>query len=157
MNDQLTWSTGTASVWAVIRRQAAAHALSTHRRSDSDSSSDNNVLNTSGYLLSTTHVKVARQRQTINPVDLPTFLFRYPHLRYQWVARQPSGQRAGLRRRRARVQIAAATLSGDSLRQTVHNHRTSVHQAAKLVAALFRVAGITAGLEESNGSLLPGL
>jgi len=29
----------------------------------------------------------------------------------------------------------------------------SVHQAAKLVAALLRVAGVTAGLAESNGSL----
>jgi len=42
---------------------------------------------------------------------------------------------------------------GDSLRQTVHTHRTSVHQAAKLVAALLRVARVTAGLAESNGSL----
>jgi len=32
------------------------------------------------------------------------------------------------------------TLSGNSLRQTVHTHRASVHQAAKLVAALLRVA-----------------
>ena len=48
-------------------------------------------------------------------------------------------------RRRARVQIAAATLSGNSLRQTVHTHRASVHQATKLVAALLRVAGVTAG------------
>jgi len=55
------------------------------------------------------------------------------------------------------VQIAAATLSGDRLRQTVHTHRASVHQATKLVAALLRVAGVTAGLEESNGSLPPGL
>ena len=73
------------------------------------------------------------------------------------MARYPSGQRAGLRRIRARVQIAAATLSGDSLRQTVHTHCASVHQAAKLVAALLRVAGVTAGLAESNGSLPPGL
>ena len=43
------------------------------------------------------------------------------------------------------VQIAAATLSGNSLRQTVHTHCASVHQAAKLVAALLRVAGITGG------------
>ena len=35
-------------------------------------------------------------------------------------------------------------------------HRASVHQAAKLVAAVLRVAGVTAGLAESNGSLLPG-
>jgi len=32
-----------------------------------------------------------------------------------------------------------------------------MHQAAKLVAALLRVAGVTAGLAESNGSLSPGL
>jgi len=41
-------------------------------------------------------------------------------------------------------------LSGDSFRQTVHTHRASVHQAAKLVAALFGVAGVTAGLAEST-------
>ena len=32
-----------------------------------------------------------------------------------------------------------------------------VHQAAKLVAALLRVAMVTVGLAESNGSLSPGL
>jgi len=58
---------------------------------------------------------------------------------------------------RARVQIAVATLSGNSVRQAVHTHRASVHQAAKLVIALPRVAGVTAGLAESNGSLPPGL
>ena len=42
-------------------------------------------------------------------------------------------------------------------RQTVHTHCASVHQAAKLVAALLRVARVTVGLAESNGSLLPGL
>jgi len=63
----------------------------------------------------------------------------------------------GLRRRRARVQIAGATLPGNSLRQTVHTHRASVYQAAKMVAALLRVAVVTAGLAESNGSLPPGL
>ena len=52
---------------------------------------------------------------------------------------------------------SVATLSGNSLRQTVHTHRASVHQAAKLVAALLRVARVTAGLSESNGSLPPGL
>ena len=51
------------------------------------------------------------------------------------------------------VQIAVATLSGNSLRQAVHTHCASVHQAAKLVAAPLRVAGVTAGLAESNGSL----
>jgi len=50
-----------------------------------------------------------------------------------------------------------ATLSGNSLRQTVHTHRASVHQAAKLAAALLRVARVTAGLAESNDSLPPGL
>ena len=60
-------------------------------------------------------------------------------------------------RRRARGQIAVATLSGNSLRQTVHTYRASVHQAPKLVAGLLRVAGVTAGLVESNGSLPPGL
>jgi len=44
-----------------------------------------------------------------------------------------------------------------NLRQTVHTHCASVHQAAKLVAALLRVAGITAGLAESNGSIPPSL
>jgi len=58
---------------------------------------------------------------------------------------------------RARVHKAVATLSGNSLRQTVHTHRASVHQAAKLVAALLRVPGVTAGQAESNGSLPPGL
>jgi len=48
-----------------------------------------------------------------------------------------------LRRRRAWVQIATAMLSGNSLRQTVHTHRASVHEAAKLVV---RVARVTAGL-----------
>jgi len=57
---------------------------------------------------------------------------------------------AGLRRRRARVQIAAASLSGNSFRQTAHTHHASVHQAAKLVAALLRVVGVNVGLAESN-------
>ena len=48
-------------------------------------------------------------------------------------------------------------LSGNSLRQTVHTHRASVHHVAKLVAALLRVAGVTACLAESNVSLPPGL
>jgi len=41
--------------------------------------------------------------------------------------------------------------------QTVHTHCASVHQAAKLVAALLRVARVTASLAESNGSLQSGL
>jgi len=43
------------------------------------------------------------------------------------------------------------------LRQTVHTHRASVHQAEKMVAALLSVAGVTAGLAEINGSLPPSL
>jgi len=54
---------------------------------------------------------------------------------------------------KAQVQIAVATLSGNSLRQTVHTRCASVHQAAKLEAALLRVAGVTADLVESIGSL----
>jgi len=46
---------------------------------------------------------------------------------------------------------------GNSLRKTVHTHRASAHQAAKLVAAFLKVAGVTAGLAESNGSLPQGL
>ena len=56
---------------------------------------------------------------------------------------------------KAQVQIAVATLSGNSLRQTVHTHCASLHQAA--IAALLRVAEVTAGLAESNGSLPSGL
>ena len=48
-------------------------------------------------------------------------------------------------------------LSVNSLRQAVHTLRASVHQAAKLAVALLRVAWVTAGLAESNGSLPPGL
>jgi len=48
---------------------------------------------------------------------------------------------------------AVATLLGDSLRQTVHTICAFVYQAAKLVAALLRVVGVTACLAESNGSL----
>jgi len=57
-----------------------------------------------------------------------------------------------------RVQIAVAALSGrNSFRRTVYTHCASVHQTAKLVAALLRVSGVTAGLVESNGSLPLGL
>jgi len=56
------------------------------------------------------------------------------------------------RRTRARVQIAAATLSVNSLWQTVHTHDASVHQAAKLAAVLLRVVRVTAGLAESNAA-----
>ena len=42
----------------------------------------------------------------------------------------------------ARVQIAAATLSGNSLRQTARTHRAAVHQAAKSAAAVLRFARV---------------
>jgi len=58
---------------------------------------------------------------------------------------------------KGRVQIEVAILSGNSLRQTVHIHCVSIHQAAKLAVALLRAAGVTVGLAESNGSLPPGL
>jgi len=45
-----------------------------------------------------------------------------------------------------------SVLDSGAVGQTVHTHRASVHQAAKLVAALLRVAGVTAGLAENNGS-----
>jgi len=64
---------------------------------------------------------------------------------------------SGLRRRRAQVQIAITTLTGNCLRQTVHTHCASVHQAEKSIAALLMVVGVTAGLVESNGSLPPRL
>jgi len=48
-------------------------------------------------------------------------------------------------------------LSANSLRQTLHTHRACVHQAAKLVADLLRVASVTACLAESIASLPPGL
>jgi len=58
---------------------------------------------------------------------------------------------------KAWVQITAMTLSEYSLRQTVHTHSSSVHQAAKLVAALLRVVRVTTGLAESKGRLPAGL
>jgi len=46
---------------------------------------------------------------------------------------------------------------GNSLRQTAHIICASLHQAAKLVAALLRVVWVTAGLVQSNSSLPLGL
>ena len=60
----------------------------------------------------------------------------------------------------SRSELMNSMLSSISLMQIVPTHRASVqsvHQAAKLVAALLRVATVTAGLAESNGSLPPGL
>ena len=72
------------------------------------------------------------------------------------VARKPSGYHAGLRRRRAWVQIAVAALSVTVLGK-LFTPLCLFHQAAKLVAALLRVAGVTAGMAESNASLLLSL
>jgi len=98
-------------------------------------------------------VGIASVSRSLFPVVAAAF-FRQPHTKggsvAEWLACWTQAQMA-------RVQIAVATLSGKSLKQPGHTHRASVHQAAKLVAALLRVAGVTAGLAESNGSLPPGL
>ena len=68
----------------------------------------------------------------------------------EWLACWTQAQKGpGSNRRRDAI--------GSQSQETVHARRASVHQAAKLVAALLRVAGVTAGLAESNGSLPPGL
>ena len=90
------------------------------------------------------------QRTLWTVISSPGGLVLGTKLVSEWLACWTQAQKAW-------VQIAVATLSGNSLRQTAHTHCASVHQAAKLVAALLRVAGVTAGLAESNGSLLSGL
>jgi len=98
------------------------------------------------------------QQNKTTPVQLPLTTLSQ-ETRWAYSITLPSPHEAFVRYNTTRdaVQIAAATLSGNSLRQTVHTHCASVHQAAKLVAALLRVAGVTAGLAESSGSLPPGL
>ena len=54
------------------------------------------------------------------------------------------------------ITITTCIFASSSLRQTVHTHRVSVHQASKLVAALLTVARVTASLAECNGRLPPG-
>ena len=87
-------------------------------------------------------------------VALITFLLGYfTKIRsVKWLLRLGHSQKGGsvaewlacwTQAQKGRVQIAVATLSGNSLRQTVHTHCASVHQAAKLVAALLRVAGVS--------------
>ena len=44
----------------------------------------------------------------------------------------------------------AVGYSCNSLRQTVHTHRASFHEEAKLVAAPLRVAGVTVALRSSD-------
>jgi len=55
----------------------------------------------------------------------------------------------------ARVQIAAATLSGNSLGQTVHTHCASVRRASKLVAALLSVICLERDAELHMAQLMP--
>jgi len=87
---------------------------------------------------------------SVSPYDLQLTHIGHDGSVAEWLACWTQAQKA-------RVQIAVATLSDNSLRQTVHTHCASVHQAARLVAALLRVAEVTAGLAESNGSLPSGL
>ena len=89
------------------------------------------------------HTQQSRRDQTERNVLLSCRIQQYVtvSLINSIVLHQPSDQHAGLRHRRAPVQITVTTLSGNSLRQTVHTHCASVHQAAKLVAALLRVVG----------------
>ena len=72
-----------------------------------------------------------------------------------WLGSQV-GYLAGFRRRRPEFKSQSrrcrVTVLGKLFTPIV-----SVHQAPKLVAAVLRVAGVTAGLAESNGSLPPGL
>jgi len=69
------------------------------------------------------------------------------HIRRGWL-----GSRV-VRRRRSGFKSQPRNSPGE----TLHTHRASVHQAAKLVAALFLgVVGVTV-LAESNGSLPPSL
>jgi len=65
----------------------------------------------------------------------------------EWLACWTQAQK-GLGSNRSRDAV------GNRLR---HTRRATVHQAAKSVAALLRVARVTAGLAEINGSLPPGL
>jgi len=68
----------------------------------------------------------------------------------EWLACWTQAQKAW-------VQIAVATLSGNSVRQTFTPVVPLFTKQQKLAAALLRVAGVTAGLVESNCSLPPGL
>jgi len=85
----------------------------------------------------------------------------YTELPQDWISAYRSGKGDSVaewlacwtQAQKALVQIAVATLSGNSLRQPIHTYCASVRQAAKLAAALLRVARVTAGLAESNGSL----
>jgi len=102
--------------------------------------------------------------QFLNAASVPHVLSdTVPPLAFYWLCGSHSGSVAEWlacwtqAQKAAWVQIAVTTLSGNSLWQTVHTHCASVHQAAKLVAALLRVARVTAGLAESNGNQPPGL
>jgi len=82
-------------------------------------------------------------------------LLRKGILTFRWLSsRVVSVLESGTEGRRFKLQ---SQRSSNRLRQTVHTHHVSVHQAVTLVAALLMVAGVTAGLAESNGSLPSGL
>ena len=51
---------------------------------------------------------------------------------------------------RLQLYLLSHLLSGNSLRLSVHTHCASVHRAAKLVAAVLKVAVVTAGLAEGK-------
>ena len=59
---------------------------------------------------------------------------------------------AELMRTSAWVQIATASLSGNSLRQTDHTHRASP-PSSEISSSPLKGCEVTAGLAESNGSL----
>ena len=63
----------------------------------------------------------------------------------------------GLGSNRSRDAVGQQSQANCCPMMAVHSHRASVHQAAKLAVALLRVARVTAGLAESNGSLPSGL
>jgi len=114
-----------------------------------------------------THAEGAEPGQRRRPAVLPqrtayrrqSKIFNVARIAEGWLGSRAASEwlACWTQAQKARVQIAAATMSGNSLRQSAHTHRASVHQAAKLVAALLMVAGVTAGLAENNGSLPPGL
>ena len=92
-----------------------------------------------------------RHQQTIGPRFL--FVFVLTRLGSRVVSVLDSGAEGpGFKSQSRRCRI---TVLGKLI--APRTHCASVHQAGKLVAALLRVAGVTAGLAESNGSLPPGL
>ena len=92
---------------------------------------------------------------TILRLRIGARLTKYRNRKFHNFARTISRHADGISR--YSVPPSAGPLLPLAITQTVHTNRASVHQAAKLLAALLRVAGVTAGLAKSNGSLPPGL